>query len=197
MRSKSFFPAVVLITMLITLPVVTGCGGGKSLPDQVTVEFPDGSTAAATLGSGPASLANSEWAVFRAGTTGAGTQFVRLVFDEDGGIEEFADNTISPHIFGDTIYLDGQVHATAQSGLTYTAGVYGAESADGQGIAFEVRLKGFFAGFTAATGEASANATRVGDDTLEGTFYYKTEVTLIDMPEGNQEETFDFIAERL
>ena len=196
MRSKSILSAVLLVTMLIVLPALTGCGG-SSLPDQVTVEFPDGSTAVATVGSGPASLANSEWAVYRANAAGRGAQFVRLVFDDDGGIEEFADNSISPEIFGDTIYLDGEVHATAQQGLTYSAGVYGAESADGQEIAFEVRLKGFFGGLTAATGEASANAIRMGDDTLEGTFHYKTEVTLIDMPEANAEETFDFVAERL
>jgi len=196
MRSKSILSAVLLITMLIMLPALPGCGG-SSLPDRVTVEFPDGSTTVATIGSGPASLANSEWAVFRAGATGAGAQFLRLVFDEDGGIKEFADNSISPEIFGDTIYLDGQVHATAQQGLTYTAGVYGAESADGREIAFEVRLKGFFASITAATGEVSASAIRIGDDTMEGTFYYKTEVTLIDMPEANAEETFDFVAERL
>jgi hypothetical protein len=176
-----------------------GCGlGGPSLPASLTLELPDGDTLVAQIGSGPASLANSEWAFFR-GPSASGVQFVRLVFDEDGGIESFEENTIAPEIFGSRIILDGQRHNTTQQGLTYVAGVYGAETESGDGIAFEVRLKGFAAGIEAATGSASASATFTDEDRNEmtGTFAFTTAVTITDIPGGNQSDEFEFTAKRI
>lgn len=176
-----------------------GCGlGAPVLPATLTVDLPDGEQFVAEIGSGPRSLANSQWAFFR-GQSASGQQFVRLVFDEDGGIESFEDNTIAPEIFGSRIILDGQRHNTTQQGLTYVAGVYGAETAGGDGIAFEVRLRGFAAGIDAATGRASASATFVDEDrsTMTGTFSFTTEVTITEIEGANQSDEFEFFAQRI
>jgi hypothetical protein len=187
---------VVSLALLAGL-VLPGCMGAASLPNEVSVTLPDGSQVSAKVGSGPASLANSEWLVYR-GTAGTGNPFVRLVFDEDGGIERFEENSISPEIFGSTIHLDGARHNTTQQGLTYVGGVYGAETADGTGIGFEARIVGFAAGLRAASANASVSATfdDGARDTIRGTFSYKSEVTLINLPEGNQEDSFEFVGRR-
>lgn len=188
-----------LVGALFVGMTMIGCGlGAPALPASLTVELPDGEERVAQIGSGPVSLANSEWAFFR-GSSPSGTQFVRLIFDENGGIESFQDNTIAREIFGDTIILDGARHNTTQQGLTYVAGVYGAETTSGDGIAFEVRIKGFAAGIEAATGSASASATFTNEDHTEmnGTFAFSTAVTITDIPGANQSDEFEFTAIRI
>lgn len=195
---KSRWIGVVAGTLFVGMTTI-GCGlGGPVLPTSLKIELPGGEEQVAQIGSGPVSLADSEWAFFR-GSSPSGTQFVRLIFDEDGGIESFQDNTIAREIFGDTIILDGQRHNTAQQGLSYVAGVYGAETASGDGIAFEVRIKGFFAGIDAATGSASASATFTNEEHTEmnGTFAFSIVVTIADIPGGNQSDEFEFTAMRI
>jgi hypothetical protein len=197
MQNKLLIPASLFSALLLSLPLLTSCGNNANLPQALEVTLPSGIVTNAQVGTGPASLANSEWRVYRVANNAQGTPFLTLIFNEDGGISEFADNSIAPQIFGDTIILDGQRHPTTQEGLTYAAAVYGTESDDGSEIAFEVRLRGYAASLVAATGEASAQATRIDEDTMEGTFYYKTEVTIVDIPGANQEETLNFRAERV
>ena len=89
MQTKGLITAILVALMIFTLPTINGCGaGGSALPSSVDVDLPDGTTTTAPVGSGPSSLANTEWALFRLGATTQGAQFVRLVFDEDGGIIE-------------------------------------------------------------------------------------------------------------
>lgn len=151
-------------------------------------------------------MANTQWAIYRAGATAAGTQFLRLVFDENGGITKFEDNSISPEILGTTILLDGKTHATPEPSVSYKAGVYGAETEDASGITFEIRVKGFAAVLNVAS--ASAGAVGTFDDetrtAMSGTFWYKTKVEnfVIDLvgltaEQANQNEEFDFVAERI
>jgi hypothetical protein len=197
MQDKRLIPASLFSALLLALPFLTSCGNNANLPQSLEVTLPSGIEMNAQAGTGPASLANTEWRVYRVVNDAQGTPFLTLIFNEEGSISEFADNTIAPQIFGDTIILDGERHPTAQEGLTYAAAAYGTESDDGSEIAFKVRLRGFAAGLLAATGEASAQATRIDEDTMEGTFYYKTEVTIVDIPGANQEETLDFRAEQV
>jgi len=200
MQPRGLNAAALLVLLSVGVWGTAGCGmGGTGLPSSQNVDLPDGSTLAATIGSGPASLANTEWAIYRAASNGQGAQFLRLLFDEDGGLERFEDNTIAAEYFGSSIILDGQKHSTTQAGLSYAAGVYGAETSDGMGIAFTVSLRAYAAGLTAATGEASAVAT-FDDETktsMRGTFSYFTQATLVDIEGVNQEDEFDFVAHRL
>jgi hypothetical protein len=197
MRKKLLIPASLFSAFLLLVPVLTSCGNNASLPQSVELTLPSGIVLEARFGSGPASLANTEWRVYRVAPNAQDTPFLTLIFNEEGGISEITDNSIAPQIFGDTILLDGQRHPTTQEGLTYAAAVYGTESDDGSEIAFDLRLRGYVAGVLAATGEASAQAMRIDEDAMEGTFHYKTEVTIVDIPGANQEETLNFRAQRL
>lgn len=176
---------------------VAGCGAGNNgLPDEVTIELPDGSTVSADKGSGAEALANTRWSFVRSADNAQGARFVTVQFNEDGNLERFDDNTIASGIFGDSIQFDGDRHDTLQPGLTYGAATYGAQTNDATGFSFAARFTAFAAGLQAAHGEATATGTFDPDDptVLRGTFYFKTEVTLIDYPEGNQEDTITFVA---
>lgn len=192
---------VVRVTKWLAVPVafawgVIGCSGSNGLPDAVTVELPDGSRVSADKGAGVASLANTNWSFYRAAGNAQGAAFVTIAFNEDGTLERFDNNTLASTIFGSTIYFDGARHNTTQPGLTYSAATYGAQTADASGFTFAGRFTAFAAGLQAADGEASATGTFDPDDptTIRGTFYFRSEVTLIDYPEGNQEDEFSFVA---
>ncbi len=184
----------------ITVFTLAGCGAGKNnLPSTVTVELPDGTTVEVEPGSGIASLADSQWQFFRTAAAGQGLPFLTIVFGADGNLESFEDNTIAAEIFGSSIRFDGSRHDTTQKGLQYAASTYGAETSDGSGFAFEGRMTAFAAGIQAGTAELTAAGTFDPDDadTMIGVFTFSTRVTLISIPEANQDEEFPFIAHRV
>lgn len=175
-----------------------GCGGG-SLPDSVIIELPDGTITSATMGAGVPSLADSTWQFYQSYGAGQSRAFMVISFGPDGNLELFEDNSIAPAVFGETIIFDGQQHPTTQAGLSYVAATYGAETSDATGFAFEGRLTAYAAGIKAAEATASASGTfaPADPDTMTGTFAFTSEVTLMDMPEANLDESFDFIAHRV
>lgn len=195
MRNKAILGAVVLGVSLMLTTLVVGCGAaGAPLSESLTVTLPDGSSADAQLGKGPESLANKKLTIQRSSSSGQSFTFLSIVFNEDGGIEEFNENQLARQIFGDRIILDGKEYPTAQQGLTYSGGVYGAGTEDGEGIVFEARINAYAARLLAARATASVTGTWVDDTTLTGTLEYSSETTLIDIPEANIKDSFDFTA---
>jgi hypothetical protein len=198
---------VIRVALFIVVPVAfvmltAGCGvRGGSLPDSVTIELPDGSTTSATLGSGVARLADTTWEFFVTAGPEQAAPFVKITFGPLGNLETFDDNTIAADIFGSQLIFDGQRHSTTVSGITYTAGTYGAETSDANGFAFEGRLNAFAAGFLVARGNASASGNFDPDnpDLMTGTFSFEFEVTVSvpGVPETSGNETFGFIAHRV
>lgn len=176
---------------------VVGCSNG--LPSSVDVELPDGSVVQTTLGSGVISFADSKWQFFRTTGSGQGAPFVTIVFGPNGELAAFEENTIASEIFGTEVIFDGASHPTNQVGLTYAAATFGASTADATGFTFEGRVTAFAAGINAANATASASGTFDGDDvnTVTGTFRFRSEVTLLDIPEGNIEDTYNFIGRRV
>ena len=192
-----FLCALSVSTALISI----GCGsGGSGFPSSIEITLPDDTTTTAEVGSGVASLADSEWEVFRVAADGVTrtTMVVTLVFNGKGGVSQFDDNTIASEIFGSQILLDGVRHNTTQQGLQYSAATYGAENESG--FTFEARLLAFAAGIEAANGFATATGTfdENDPDMMTGTFAFKTVVTLFSnsslAADGNQEDEFPFIA---
>lgn len=184
--------------------LLNACGAGSnSLPSQIDVDLPDGTTVTANKGDGVVSLTNSSWTVFRRTSDGAaqGASLLTLTFDGNGALQKFENSTIASDIFGPTLFFDSQVHNTTQQGLTYTAATFGAATTDGVSFAFEARMVAFFAGLRAANGSASASGSFVDDDTIHGDFAYKTQVTLAQnspiAEQGNQEDAFPFVAYRV
>ena len=181
--------------------LMMGCNGGarNGLPNTVTVTLPDGSEIDATQGAGVIALADTTWDFFRVASTAQGTAFVRVQFGSEGELGRFEDNTIAREIFGETLIFDGERHNTTQAGLQYAAATYGAESADSMGFSFASRITAFAVGLTAANAEASAVAEFDADDpnTVRGTFSFSSFVTLLDIPEGNQEQEFSFVGRRV
>lgn len=180
--------------------VMTGCGlAGDSLPSSVPVTLPDGSTVTADLGSGVPSLADTAWDVFRVAENAQSVSFVRIRFGPDGNLDGFEDNPFAREIFGATIYFDGARHSTTQQGLEYAAAAYAAETADSTGFTFEGRLKAFAAGLEA--GHATATATGEFDsddpDIIHGTFAFSTRITLLNIPEANQDDEFPYMGRRV
>ena len=191
-----------LLTILaLGLAGTIGCGSGSTtLPSTVLVELPDGTTTEVEQGAGAASLANSEWDFVRTSASGQGTSFVRIVFNENGGLERFEDSTIASEVFGDEIIFDGERRETNQQGIQYAATTYGAETNDGSGFAFEGRLSAYLSGLTVGTGTANASGTFDPDDpdVMTGTFSYSTQLTVpIDIPGAEQDDEFDFRATRV
>lgn len=192
-------------TTLWLIPVVVGvlmigCGGSRNgLPNTVTVTLPDGSMTDATLGAGVIALADTTWDFFRAASNAQGAAFVRVKFGPEGQLDRFENSTIASQIFGETLIFDGERHNTTQSGLTYAAATYGAESTDSSGFAFAGRVTAFAVGLTAATADASAVAEFDADDpnTVRGVFTFSSQTTLIDIPEANQEDEFNFVGRRV
>jgi hypothetical protein len=177
-----------------------GCGGrGSGLPDEVTVELPDGTSQTVSLGAGVPSLANSTWEFFESLDAGQATAFLVIAFGPEGTLERFDGNTIAPEVFGNVIVFDGERHATQQPGLSYAAATYGAETSDATGFAFQGRLTAFAAGFTAAQATAIASGTfdPADENLMRGTFSIHTEITITDIPGGNVDEAFNFVARRV
>ncbi len=176
--------------------LVSGCGTtANSLPQTTEVLLPDGSVVTAARGEGPKELAGKQLSLRAvAPSAGQSANFIRLVMNENGGISAFEDNTIAPEIFGSTIILDGRPHPTLQPGLSYAGAVYGAVSSDGKGFTFQAKIQAFAAGVLAATAEAGVQAEFIDAETVGGVFDYKTVVTLVDIPEGNQSGSIEFVA---
>ena len=190
--------ALGALFVLIAASCGAGLGGSRGVPDSVTVELPDGSTVDAQLGAGVPSLADSSWEFYITGQATQSLPFVVISFGSQGNLERFDGNTIAREIFGDTILFDGHSHATAQAGLSYVAGTYGAETSDATGFAFEGRLTAYAAGITAATATASASGTFDSNDpdTMTGGFSFQSEVVIASIPNANMSESFSFIAHR-
>jgi len=168
----------------------------QSLPSQVEVTLPDDSTTKSKLGSGPVSLANTSWSMYRASTN---RLLTRIRFNEEGGVAELYDNVaVAAGVFGSTIKADGVSHSTATKGVTYTAGSYGAEN--DSGFSFELKAKAFYSGFQVGTGTAYASGTHDGQN-MEGIFGFKTSVTgiagLVLPDDANASDEFEFYATRI
>lgn len=181
----------------------TGCGSGNdSLPSSVNIELPDGAIVTANRGSGVGSVSDSSWTVYReSNNAAAGIPLVVLKFDSSGVLTSFENNTIASDVFGSTILFDGQTHPTNQPNLSYAAATYGAENQSGLG--FNAQLAAFAAGFTVATGSASAIGSFTDENTIRGLFSFRTQATQFAASVGgdlatqaNQEDTFQFIAIR-
>lgn len=184
--------------------VGTGCGNRSSaVPDRATVELPDGTTTTVTLGSGVPSLADSTWNFYVTGNlevpSGQSQPFLSITFGPEGELTRFDDNTFSPEIFGDTIYFDGANHNTNQAGLSYSAGTYGAETADASGFSFLGRLTAFAAGFTAANATVTASGMFDADDpdTMTGELTFSVRATVDFIPEANMDQGYTYIAHRV
>ncbi len=200
MSSRLLRTLLVLICPATFFAMAAGCGmGNNGLPQTVTVELPDGTTTEATLGSGVITLADTTWDFFNSGSNAQGAAFVRVKFDSEGSLSRFDNNTIAREIFGDTLIFDGQRHATSQEGLEYAAATFGAETSDSSGFTFETELTAFAAGFEAASATATAQAEFDPDDpnVVRGTFSFVSEVTLLDYPEGNIDDTFNFTGRKV
>ncbi|UCE60810.1 MAG: hypothetical protein JSU63_03485 [Phycisphaerales bacterium] len=188
----------LVVLPVFLLCVVAGCGGG-GLPDEITVTLPDGTEQRVTLGQGVVSLADTEWDFFHVAPSGQGAPFLRLQFDENGGLSSFANNTIAQEIFGETIYFDGVQHSTSQAGLSYVAATYGAETSDGTQFTFDGRVTAYAAGLEAANATASAQGEFDAEDPdiMRGIFYFSSRVTLLDYPEGNLDAEYSFLGRRV
>ena len=195
-----------LVMPAIALLMLTGCGGGDSLPDTVTINLPDGSEVETTLGSGVISLADSRWQLTRGpGASAQGLAFVVVRFGPNGELAAFENNTLASDIFGSELIFDGETHETTQAGLTYAAATYGAETIDSQGFAFE----GLLSAYVPIVGEvAVATASASGEfdgediDTIRGTFEFVSDVTnnvfdLVPEPYLHMEESFTFTGTRI
>ncbi len=192
------------LTVVGLLFIPLGCGTqGGAIPDLVTVELPDGTTTTATLGAGVASLSDSTWEFYITGqidlSPAQAVPFVVISFGPDGELTRFDGNTFSPEIFGETIYFDGNRHNTNQTGLSYTAATYGAETSDATGFTFEGRLTAFAAGLNAANATATASGTFDPNDpdTMTGEFSFSVRVTITSIPDANTDQAYTYIAYRV
>lgn len=184
----------------LTLGSLAGCGlGAGPIPESITVTLPDGTTAVVEQGTGVASLANTTWDFFATGTVGQSIAFVRISFNDRGALEAFENNTIATEIFGSTIRFDGQRRETSQKGISYEASTFGAETSDGAGFTFEARIFAFVVGIQAGEATAITSGTIDPNDSnrMTGTFSFTSQVTLLDIPEGNIDEAFTFVATRV
>lgn len=194
-----FSRKLVAAVSIFTLCAGFGCGGRNGLPDAVTIELPDGTQVDATLGAGVASLSDSKWEFFQDLGNGQTLPFIVIAFGPNGELLRFENNTIASEIFGDEIIFDGSLHPTTQASVDYAAATYGAETADATGFAFEGHLTAFAVGFTAATATATAQGTFDADDpdTMRGTFSFSTRINVPGVPNGNTDDSFQFVAHRL
>lgn len=180
-----------------------GCGSRNALPESVTVGLPDGTSTIVTLGAGVPSLADSTWQFYVTGEleipAGQGLPFLVITFGPEGELTRFDGNPFSPEIFGDTLYFDGKNHSTSQQGLSYTAGTYGAETADATGFSFVGRLTAFAAGITAANATITATGTFDAEnpDAMTGELFFSVRATVDFMASANMDEGFTFIARRV
>lgn len=199
MRNYHVCGTTMLVMAVAIGAMLLGCGPRNGLPNTVTVTLPDGSQIDATQGAGVIALADTTWDFFRSADNAQSGAFVRVKFGPEGELDRFENNTIAAEIFGDTLIFDGERHSTTQAGLQYAAATYGAESADETGFTFAGRITAFAVGLTAATAEASAIAEFDADDpnTVRGVFSFSSQVTLLEMPEGNLDDEFSFVGRRV
>lgn len=175
-----------------------GCGAANNgLPTKVRVTLPGGLIVDADQGSGAQVLANTSWNFRRTLSNGQSAIFVTIAFGPNGNIARFDNNTMAREVFGNTIHFDGKRHNTNQPGITYSAATYGAQTEDGTGVSFAGRFTGFAAGIVAANGSAEAIGMIDPENStiMRGTFSFRTEVTLVDIPDANQQDEFAFVAE--
>ena len=202
MRQKVLRVCYLSAFSAMAIAMITGCGSRNSLPSTVTVELPDNSEAQVTLGAGVLSLANSTWEFFATSGSAQGLPFVTITFGPDGNLEAFEDSTIIPQeIFGPTILFDQQRHNTAQPGLTYEAGVGGAETSDASGFAFVGILNAYAPVLgKVATATATTSGTFDADDpdVMTGMFSYEIDV-LVNFPgiPADTQDEFSYIAHRV
>ena len=195
---------------LLVLPALLclampGCGAmGNSLPADVTVTLPDGTTETVTLGAGVDSLADTEWDFFYVAGNAQGMPFVRIRFGPEGALEAFEDNRIAGEIFGATILFDGVQHETTQPGLQYAAATYGAETSDAMGFTFQGHLKAFAAGIEVASAVATATAEfdPKDPDVVYGEFDFTAELSsiaasFVTIPEEELSQSFSFMGQRV
>jgi hypothetical protein len=197
----------VVLTFLLGCGLILateGCGNRNgAVPESVTVELPDGTTTTVTLGAGVPSLADSTWDFYITGqlesSAAQGLPFLVITFGPQGELTRFDGNTLSPEIFGDTIYFDGGNHSTNQQGLSYTAGTYGAETSDASGFSFVGKLTAFAVGLTVANATVTATGTFDADDpdTMTGEFTFSVQATVDFIPNANVDQGFTFIAHRV
>jgi hypothetical protein len=189
---------VVAACLLISL---IGCGSANrsGLPESVTLELLDGTIIEVEQGAGAASLANSQWQLFRTSPSAQSLAFVTINFGPEGNLESFENNTLAQEIFGDTILFDGQRHNTSQQALQYAAATFGAETDDATGFTFEGRLAAFAAGIQVATATATTTASYDPNDpdTVEGTFTFSSRATISSIPNGNTDFEFTFVGRRV
>lgn len=188
-----------VVSLVSAVAALSGCGPRNGLPDTVTITLPDGNTVQATQGAGVIALADTTWDFFRSGSAAQSGAFVRVRFGPEGQLDRFENNTIAREVFGTTLIFDGERHNTTQPGLQYAAATYGAGTGDDSGFAFAGRVTAFAVGLTAATAEASAAAVFDADDPniVRGTFRFSSQTTLIDVPEANRNEEFNFTGRRV
>lgn len=190
----------VFVPFCLAMIGLAGCFGSPTMPSTVLVELPDGTTVEADQGAGVASLVNTKWQFYRTAQAAQGISFLTLSFGPSGSLDSFENNTIAQEIFGSTLIFDGKKHATSQSGLSYAASTYGAETSDSTGFSFVAKLTAYAAGIEAGNATATATGTFDPDDadTMTGTFAFTTQVTLpIDIPGADQDDEFYFIAHRV
>jgi hypothetical protein len=188
----------ILAASFLAFPI--GCGvTSTAVPEEVTVLLPDNTEVTVEAGSGAPSLANSKWHFYRVAENAQSTPFATIRFGPEGNLEAFEDNTLAANIFGDEIVFDNTRRATKQAGLQYLAATYGAETRDATGFTFEGRFSALAAGLEAGQATASASATYdpMDADVVRGTFSFSSRVTLISLPEANQDDQFPFMGTRV
>jgi hypothetical protein len=199
MQSNRMSRFLVLTGAVMVGALLSGCGAGNALPTEVPVELPDGQVVQAQLGEGAPSLANSSWTFFEQ-VPGGERAVVVMTFGPDGNIELFENSAIASELLGDELILDGQSHPTGYSGLNYAAATYGGEN--DSGLAFEARVIVTAGPVRAGNATATAIATFLDNDTMEGNLSFYGSVTAAAepfLPAGTPsvyEESYDFIARR-
>lgn len=184
----------------VGLMLLSACGAGiTALPETVSVTLPDNTVVEVTEGSGAPSLANSKWQFIRTAGNAQGAVFAVIRFGPNGELEAFENNTLASNIFGEEIIFDSSRRETKQFGLSYAAATYGAETNDSSGFTFEGRFTAFAGGLVAGEATASATAEYDGDDksVVVGKFSFSSQVTLIEMPEAEVEDEFNFMGIRV
>ena len=120
MRCDQLRKLLTTFPTALAFMMIAGCGSsGNGLASEITVELPDGTTTQVTAGAGVITLADTSWEFFATSGSAQGLPFVTINFGSEGELKAFENNTSGSEIFGTSIIFDGQLHATAQDGLSY------------------------------------------------------------------------------